>query len=767
MISPHVVPAVLFLIVAAGLSLIRPGEAAELSLSATALPPAPVLAGAGARAGAADGGRNRARTVLGEYLITAPAATRVAEPAGGWTLLFQPAAGFGRGAAPAARVADHRLLMLAAVEPAPAAQGLALLRRARTLAERRDVAGAVAAYDSAAVALPQLADWIDIFIASAAAATGDTAAVNYRLSHTDPELAAWAWRAEARARRQAGDRRGAIAVAEAAAASLDSPARRAAAWTFAAQLRLERGDSHGARVAWIRAINTAEGSQAALDAARALMELPVAVATDRLLAARVFLRHGNLPRAVAGFNAFLEAGAGSIAARERALYDLGDAAFRAGDFAAAERDLLRLAGSATSSATAADALFTAARAQFRAGRRDEAQQTLQRAVTEHPGTSAAPQAAFLAADLLHDAGDLTAASHFYRSTIELAPASASAAAAHMRLGGMAFADGRHDDALAQFETFRESHTTGRLRQQAAFWAGMSAARTGRDDVARQHFLDARDYDPFSYYGGLAADQLGEESWQDVLEHEPPHDERHVALALGALARVDALRAAGWDDAAAFEMERARRRLAEVDGALYALAEELHHRGMINTGVAIAWDIHRREGAWNMRLLRILYPFPYQDIIVAAALARDVDPFLAAALIRQESMFNPVARSHVGATGLMQVMPATARSIAGRVNVPRFSLDMLLRPDINVAFGTTYLADQLRVYGDRIDVVLAAYNAGPGRVSRWRSFPEFASPLLFAERIPFDETRDYVRIVQHNRRLYAALYSSRVHQPQAD
>jgi soluble lytic murein transglycosylase len=84
--------------------------------------------------------------------------------------------------------------------------------------------------------------------------------------------------------------------------------------------------------------------------------------------------------------------------------------------------------------------------------------------------------------------------------------------------------------------------------------------------------------------------------------------------------------------------------------------------------------------------------------------------------------------------------------------------MLLQPELNIHVGMAYLADQLLTYSNRIDVVLAAYNAGPTRVERWQDFPEYADRRLFAERIPFDETRDYVRIVQNNRRLYAALYA---------
>src|SRR5690606_21978030 len=127
-----------------------------------------------------------------------------------------------------------------------------------------------------------------------------------------------------------------------------------------------------------------------------------------------------------------------------------------------------------------------------------------------------------------------------------------------------------------------------------------------------------------------------------------------------------------------------------------------------------------------------------------AAERGVDPFLAAGLIRQESMFNPRARSGAGALGLMQVMPKTGATLARALGVRNFKPEMLRQPDVNVHLGMRYLADQLKTWNGRIVPVLAAYNAGPTRVQRWRNFPEWGRDELFAERIPYDETRDYVK-----------------------
>jgi soluble lytic murein transglycosylase len=207
------------------------------------------------------------------------------------------------------------------------------------------------------------------------------------------------------------------------------------------------------------------------------------------------------------------------------------------------------------------------------------------------------------------------------------------------------------------------------------------------------------------------------------------------------------------------VDRLRTQFAGTDAALYTLAEALNARGMTTTGITIGWELHRRAGGHNGRLIRIIYPFPFRALVLAEARARNVDPFLAAGLIRQESMFNATALSPVGAVGLMQVMPETGRAVARNLDIDQFTPDMLRNPEVNAYLGMAYLADQLRTYGARTDAVLAAYNAGPHRVERWRAFPEWSDRALFAERIPFAETRGYVKIVEANARLYRHLYGS--------
>ncbi|MEX1182500.1 MAG: transglycosylase SLT domain-containing protein [Gemmatimonadota bacterium] len=781
MLSRHTVVYVLFFAVAASLALFGPRTTHSASPAAVAPIPADALAAL------REGRYLRASLILREYLAATSDSTpstillaaraeagwgdwgRVRQLLEGRSWLDGTAAGYGWSLLGRSQVelgrwregdeSLERYLRISAAESGASEDGIALLRRAEALTEQGDHAGALAAYREAARLLPQVEDWIRIFAAGAAASAGDTAAVRQELAPVDSALALeWAWRAEVRARTNAGDARGALPVAERAAARLGSESRQASAWSLVGDLRGAAGDRTGARAAYIRAMNAASGSEAAVEAARSLSELSGISAEDRLLIGRVYLRHGNVARGAAGLNAYLEAGLGSPAERERLRYDLANAHFSGGDYPAAEKSLLAVAAGASDRRVAADALYTAARAQYRLGRAVEAKSTLRRVIGDYADQEAAVRSAYLIADLDHDDLNLEQATEYYRQAIRLSPASSYAGVARMRLGAIALAQGRAEDALKEFEDYRTTHRTGSSHQQATYWSGEVLSRLGRDDEARARFTEVRRVDPFTYYGGLASEEIGDDVWAGRLEPAPPPSEKYHGEVERALGRVDVLREIGWDEAAAFEMDRVRRHFARFDGALYTLAEALNVRGFTTAGIGLGWEIYRREGAWNLRLLRIVYPFPFRNVIVAEARDRDVDPFLAAALIRQESMFNPRARSPAGALGLMQVMPTTGATLARSLGVRDFSPDLLLKPELNVHLGMAYLADQLRTYGLRLDVVLAAYNAGPGRVARWRDFPEFDDRLLFAERIPYDETRDYVRIVQNNRRLYAALYT---------
>jgi soluble lytic murein transglycosylase len=160
-------------------------------------------------------------------------------------------------------------------------------------------------------------------------------------------------------------------------------------------------------------------------------------------------------------------------------------------------------------------------------------------------------------------------------------------------------------------------------------------------------------------------------------------------------------------------------------------------------------LQHTEPPWYARLW---YPLRYTAIVRGHAANYHLDPALLAAVIDAESKFDPEARSSVGAVGLMQLTPATAKGIALYTGGHDFRLSDLTNPEINVRYGAWYLRHLLNRYDDDERLALAAYNAGEENVDRWQQ--EHVG-------IQFDETRDYVARVEHLKKIYRRAYASQL------
>jgi soluble lytic murein transglycosylase len=154
---------------------------------------------------------------------------------------------------------------------------------------------------------------------------------------------------------------------------------------------------------------------------------------------------------------------------------------------------------------------------------------------------------------------------------------------------------------------------------------------------------------------------------------------------------------------------------------------------------------------------LLFPLPYREEVVANARTNDLDPYLVAGLIRQESEFNPGAVSRAKAYGLTQVRPATGRLFARQNGVARLTTSILCQPAANLKIGSSILRSMLDKQGGSVEQTLASYNAGPQRVVEWLTWNTYREPAEFVESIPFTETRDYVQAVLRNAEMYRRLY----------
>ena len=343
----------------------------------------------------------------------------------------------------------------------------------------------------------------------------------------------------------------------------------------------------------------------------------------------------------------------------------------------------------------------------------------------------------------------------YERAITMEPSHASAELARMRLGQIRLQQNDEEAAAEVFSSYLEEFPDGERWAEATYWTARSLRALGRDESALEYLSEIRDRDVLSYYGVLVFDLLQEPFDPDVPDGPASAPRSWLQSELRTL---DLLVAAGLDEGADAHMSGL---IERMDGSVWEgldLADALIERGFAVAGIRIGQDLQRRGARLTRRLLRVLYPFPYRELVTREARERQIDPFVLAALIRQESAFTPAIHSPAGAIGLMQVMPATGRDLARRQGIRGFTAATLETAEINLHLGTRFFVDMEQRYADgELPLVLSAYNAGPTRATRWRRLPEFEDPLRFTERIPFVETRGYVKNVTRNIAIYQFLY----------
>lgn len=324
---------------------------------------------------------------------------------------------------------------------------------------------------------------------------------------------------------------------------------------------------------------------------------------------------------------------------------------------------------------------------------------------------------------------------------------------------------RFDEAHALLSAFAVGHPRVGPRQQASFWAGLSAGRAGKADERERLLRESWELDPVSYYGARA----GRMAALPPLPSIPPGpalrplDEVAAHELANAVLRLQLHVAVPTPGSYAWELERLVAHFGSLPGGAWALGEAMVQSGLTIQAARYAraragegQSVQGGPAAWDARLLRIAFPFPYEEEVRRASDAAGLDPHFVAGLIRQESLFISDIRSSAGAVGLMQIMPATGQGLARQLGISGFQTAHLERPETNLAMGTRYLADQLKRFEREADA-LAAYNAGPARMARWRQQDAWRDPDLWVERIPFAETRGYVKAVTLNWSMYTALY----------
>ncbi|HEV7386973.1 MAG TPA: transglycosylase SLT domain-containing protein [Gemmatimonadaceae bacterium] len=613
----------------------------------------------------------------------------------------------------------------------------ALVVRARELDRADSLDAARAAYEAAAQKLPQLSDWLYL---RAAGVTGDSAvrASYYARLRTDVARDRIRW-TDAIARERTRDFAGAIRAYNALGARLD-----------ALRLRVNPPSDDASRAAARSELRNFIASSSNSPDTREAIDLFDKVFTTRtpaeeLVVARGANKSGLPDRAAAGYAKALAAGLGDVS--DNVAY--GSVLFRLRKYPEAVTQFAKIRSPAN---LAAAAQYQTARAQVALGNTDAARATLRSITTAFPKDTSAASAMLLLADLATDENRDQDAKQTLMAMLKRFPTGRHATNARFRAGMISYIQGDRRGAAAELDSLvaRDSNSTEALAAQ--YWAGRSYAALGDKTRSRARWHSIVKSDPLSYYAVLAAKRL--DTTLVAADRSSPNYARIPAVD-SALNRVVGLRDVGMDVEAGFENDRLFKDALANPTRMVATAHALAGGDQASRSIALGRRAIDDIGQ-SPDNFRLYFPVLERETLISSSKDNGLDPVLVAALIRQESNFNPQATSPAGARGLMQLMPAVGKDVAAAKGIGPWDPDILYQPATNIKLGTAHLSGLVRKYPEVVKT-LAAYNAGESRVEKWSTKAGANDPEVFTERIPFVETRDYVRIILRNRAYYQALY----------
>jgi len=617
------------------------------------------------------------------------------------------------------------------------AEDRALVLRARELDRADSLAAARAAYDQAAQKIPRLSDWLYLRAAGVTADSADRAGYYAKL-RTDVARDRIRW-TDAIARERTRDFAGAIRAYNALGAKLDALRLRVNPPADDASRTAARGEL----LSFISGSTNSPDTREAID----LFDKVFTTTTpsEELVIARAAGKSGLPDRAATAYAKALGAGLGDVSDR----LGYGSVLYRLRRYADAGTEFAKVR---TPPALAAGAQYQRARAQIALGSTEAGRTTLRAITTAYPRDTSAASALLLLADLATDDNRDKDARQTLSAMLKRFPTGRHATNARFRAGMISYIQGDRKAAAAEFDSLiaRDSNSTEALA--AAYWAGRSYTALGEKTKGNARWRSIIAKEPLSYYAVLAAKRLDTTL---VASDRSPSNYGKVAAVDSAMSRIVELKDVGMDVEAGFENDRLFRDALSNSARMVATAHALAGTDQASRSIALGRRAIDEIGR-SPENYRLYFPVLERETLISSSKENGLDPVLVAALIRQESNFNPLATSPVGARGLMQLMPAVGKAVAESKGIGPWDPDLLYEPATNIKLGTAHLSGLVRRYPEVVKV-LAAYNAGESRVEKWSTKTGAADPEVFTERIPFVETRDYVRTILRNRAYYQALY----------
>ena len=446
--------------------------------------------------------------------------------------------------------------------------------------------------------------------------------------------------------------------------------------------------------------------------------------------------------------------------------DLGRALFRGRKYADAKKVLTEIAG-VTGDANA-ERLF------YLTEMRSDGKTYLQYLGELRSTASSSPwlQQALLSAGnryLLQN--NLDAAARFYQEGYKRLPDGAKGSYLLWKSAWLNYRLDRLEDAGSRFEEMIRRYPEAAEVPAALYWRGRVWEKQNDLPRARAFYQKVSDRFRYFYYAGLARERLMEIGidgaapegalLKKISRPDPPARMGRPAMP------VDDIRAQKsrlLQNGALYDFAIRELLVMAEGGSDWAVGETVrlyqltgrHYRALQVAKKSLPGYFSREISDLPRNVWEALFPRLYWEEIQRFAEANELDPYLVASIIRQESEFRPDAVSRARAIGLMQLLPSTGRKLARELKLRPYSTSHLRVPSVNVQLGTRYFRDRLEEFG-RVEYALASYNAGPDRVTEWLANGPYRDVPEFVESIPFTETREYVQAIQRNVSVYRRLY----------
>jgi soluble lytic murein transglycosylase len=360
-----------------------------------------------------------------------------------------------------------------------------------------------------------------------------------------------------------------------------------------------------------------------------------------------------------------------------------------------------------------------------------------------------------------------AAAETFREVYARFPNGSRAERAAWKYGWDSYKKGNYAETVRVFESASLAFPRSDYRPSFLYWSGRAHAKLGHGQQADSRLrLVYTDY-ANSYYGRLAERQLARTTdvaaREDVrlVSHEQPPPLDVKPIPTEPVIRL--LLASGMYDDALSELQYAQRAWGSSSRIDATIAWVYHQKGELRRAISLMRRTYPQFLAAGGRqlpaeILQVIFPLAYWDSIRKYSAQRDLDPYVMAALIAQESTFDPEAKSVANAWGLMQIVPTTGRRLARSVGVRRFSTASLTNPEMNIRLGTLYFSQLVAQFGGTY-YALASYNAGESRVVKWKAERPGLDEDEFIDDIPFPETQNYVKRILGTAEDYRRLYGT--------